>query len=368
MKSYRPAPLVALLVIALSGCGPPAAETTAPTPAAHTAVPAEGPLLQPAIVTTHTAAPGRLALERVTTGKLRARRRVTLKSPAAGLVVTAPREGQQYAAADLLFATDPRPREMELGRARAALEEADYRRRELLLRLQTNLPPEDSSAVTDLARANIRLQAGLPTAEAQLAEAEFNLTQTRLPAPFAGRMADVQIQPGDRVGIGTEIGDLIDENSLEAEFFLLEQELGDLSPGRTVTVSPVARPEWDLPARLDVLNPAVEEDGLLRVRAKLTGQRRRGLYPGMNVTVTVAGRAPELIIVPKAAVLERSGRQLVFVHDAARGQALWQYVTVAYENADRVALSAGVEAGQSVIVSGHLTLDHQSPVQLAARK
>ena len=293
----------------------------------------------------------RLPLRRRANGKLRARRSVIIKARRGGELVVAPVEGNYYRKGTLLLSTDPRPLEIARDRARAARDEAAFRQRDLLLRLTASLPPEDT-ALTELARDNVLIQSGLPTAEAALAAADFDLAQTRLPAPFGGRAADVKVQAGQQIAPGEEVCTLIDPGSLEVEFLLLEQEIAGLDEGRRVIVSPVAQPELQLSAVLDIVNPVVGDGGLLRVRARLraTGQRR--LYPGMNVAVLLEGRAPELVVVPKESVVLRSGRSVVFVYDEEEGVAKWQYVEVAYENDEAVALGEGVEAGQRVIVAG----------------
>ncbi|MEL7161988.1 MAG: efflux RND transporter periplasmic adaptor subunit [Bacteroidota bacterium] len=315
------------------------------------------------LVSLATATAGSLPLRRQATGQLRARREIIVRARQGGPVLTAPLEGNYYGKGDLLLSVDPQPLQLARDRAAAARDEAAFRQRDLQLRIEANLAPGDTS-VTDLARENILIQSGLPAAEVALAEAEFQLGLTRLSAPFAGRAADVKVQPGEQVAIGEEVCTLVDLGSLEAEFRLLEQELPGLRQRGTVYVSPVARPELRLSATLDIVNPRVEEGGLLRVRARLRNYRKADLYPGMNVTVTLEGRSPPAVLVPKAAVVLRSGRTLVFVYDADSGRAKWEYVTVVAENDEAVAISEGVTAGQRVIVGGNLTLDHDSPVRV----
>lgn len=317
------------------------------------------------LVALHSATTGRLPLRRQATGKLRARREVMIKSQASGLVLSAPTEGTYYKKGDLLLATDPRPLELARDRAEAAKEEAAFRQRDLLLRLSTNLAPEDSTSITDLARQNILIQSGLPTAEVALAEAEYQLSLARLKAPFSGRAADVKVQAGRQLSAGEEICTLIDPNSLEAEFSLLEQELAGTQVQGKVFVSPAAHPELRLPATLDILNPRVDDGGLLRARARLRSYADKRLYPGMNVTVTLETQAPSAVLLPKSAVVIRSGRTLVFTYDETAERAKWQYVTVGFENDELVAVTEGVEAGQQVIIAGGLTLDHDSAVRIA---
>jgi RND family efflux transporter MFP subunit len=355
--------LLPLILLFLCACGNSSTDAEAEGKTAQ-ATKTEATQAEIPTVTLHTATTGRLPLRRQATGKLRARREVVLKSRAGGEVLTAPTEGIYYKEGTLLLATDPRPLELARDRATVELEAAAFRERDLLLRLSTNLPPGDSTSITDLARANIHIQSGLPAAEVALAEAEYQLSLAHLYAPFSGRAADVKVQAGARVGPGEEICTLTDPNSLEVEFSLLEQELASTQVQSKVFVSPVANPELRLPATLDILNPKVGSGGLLRVRARLRNYAKARLYPGMNVTVTLETLAPPAILLPKSAVVERSGRTLVFAYDAESGRAKWLYVTVGFENDELLGVVEGVEADQAVIIEGNFTPDHDSRVRV----
>ncbi|NJB84498.1 RND family efflux transporter MFP subunit [Lewinella marina] len=304
---------------------------------------------------------GQLPLRRQTNGNLRARREITISSQIGGVLTLAPVEGKYYRRGDTLAVTDLRPVRLAVDRAMAAREEAAFRHRDLLLRLSINLPPGDT-VLPRLARDNALIQSGLPAAEVALREAHYALTQAIQLAPFAGRAAEVEAQAGQLVGVGEEICTLIDPTSLEAEFTLLEQEIPRLDQGHRITVSPLALPEVKIPATLDIVNPRVNDGGLLRVRARLGNTGSHRLYPGMNVMVTIAGHSDEAVLLPKEALVLRSGRPVVFTYDEESARAKWQYVSVLHENDEMIAVGEGVEPGASVIVSGNLNLDHDARV------
>ena len=349
-------PLICFILV-LGACGnEPSMEEREEAAAQSTTTEAVAPE-----VTIAPARLGTLPLRRQTNGNLRARREITVSSQTGGMLTRAPVEGRYYRQGDTLVATDLRPLQLAVRRAEAAREEAAFRHRDLLLRLNTSLPPGDT-ALPRLARDNALIQSGLPAAEVAIQEAEFALSQAVQLAPFSGRAAEVEAQVGQLVGAGEEICTLIDPASLEAEFTLLEQEIGQLDQRHSVTVSPLALPEVSIPATLDIVNPRVDVGGLLRVRARLGNTGGHRLYPGMNVRVTIAGTSAEAVLLPKEALVLRSGRPLVFTYDAASERAKWQYVTLLHENDEMIAVSEGVEAGAEVIVTGNLNLDHDSRV------
>lgn len=65
-------------------------------------------------------------------------------------------------------------------------------------------------------------------------------------------------------------------------------------------------------------------------------------------------------MVPKKAVVLRSGRQVVFTWED--GKALWNYVTTGAENFDSYVIEEGLRPGQIIIVDGNEDLAHESPV------
>jgi RND family efflux transporter MFP subunit len=302
-----------------------------------------------------------LPLRRRTNGLIRARRQITVKTFAGGELLTAPQEGDYLEKNTALLTIDPRDAQIALARATAARNEADYRHRELLLRMRNAAGTDTLSAIQS---ESMLQQSGLPATEVAVEEAELQLERLTVKAPFAGRVADAKVQAGDLVNLGEEVCTLIDLTSLEAEFSLLEQELGTVKANSRCFVSPASgNTTVRIPALIDILNPKVEEGGLLRARARL-GRIPRGvtLYPGLNVYVTIEEAAPAAVVIPKQAVVIRSGREVVFVYDPDSGRTEWRYVTIAHENDESVAISEGVEAGESVIISGNLTLDHDIPV------
>lgn len=309
-----------------------------------------------------TATTGQLPLRRQANGLLRARREITIKSLTAGLLTTAPQEGKYYTQGHLLAATNTRALELAVKAREVARDEAAFRHRDLLVRMGAAIT---NDTLTSTQQENLLIQSGLPAAEAALNEALFQLDQCQYIAPFGGIAADVKVQENQSVNPGEELCTLIDLNTLEAEFSLLEQEILSIDAKTAIYITPIAQPDLKLPATLDIINPKVDKGGLLRVRARLSALPKGvKLYPGMNVTIVLEGRSPTLVIIPKKAVVLRSGRSVVFTYDPASKRAQWKYVTVSHENDEQVGIAAGLTKGEQVIVSGNLTLDHDSEVAL----
>lgn len=353
--------LLFIILVTIPTCTETAAPPLGEAEATELTSPINAAEVTPLIELT-TATTGRLPLRRQANGLLRARREITIKSLTTGLLTTAPLEGKFYPSGSLLAQTDARALQLAVEAREVARDEAAFRYRDLLLRMAASITGD---SLTTTQRENLRIQSGLPAAEAALNEALFQLDQCWYTAPFGGIAADVKVQENQSVNPGEELCTLIDLNTLEAEFSLLEQEILSIDAKTAIYITPIAQPDLKLPATLDIINPKVDKGGLLRVRARLSALPKGvKLYPGMNVTIVLEGRSPTLVIIPKKAVVLRSGRSVVFTYDPASKRAQWKYVTVSHENDEQVGIAAGLTKGEQVIVSGNLTLDHDSEVAL----
>ncbi len=70
----------------------------------------------------------------------------------------------------------------------------------------------------------------------------------------------------------------------------------------------------------------------------------------------------EALVIPKSAVVLRSGRQVVFTLDGDK--AMWHYVTTGLENLDQYTVTDGLAPGMTVITSGNINLAHETPVKV----
>jgi len=77
------------------------------------------------------------------------------------------------------------------------------------------------------------------------------------------------VEAGQLVNPGQRVATLIDPTSLEAAFLLLEAGIASLGLGRCVRVRPVANLALERYATLGIINPQVDENGLLCVCARL---------------------------------------------------------------------------------------------------
>jgi len=306
-------------------------------------------------------------------GQAEAYRRTALAAQIEGVVRRIPvRENQTVRSGSALVQIDTTEHALGVAQARADLRaaETDYRQQVLF-----DDAIEDPAVRQERERI-ARSRSGLDQAEVRLRQAELQLARTRVAAPFAGRVADLEVVEGQYVTVGTELMTVVDLNPIKVEVQVLEAELGLLADGRRAEVTFAAFPGQVFDGAIETINPVVDPESRTgRVTVLLPNADGR-IKPGMYAEVSLDAEAlPNRVLVPRSAILERGTgqrRTMLFVYEEGpRGPlAKWRYVNPGRENDTHVeilrdGLEQGmVEPGEIVLVDGHHYLAHDTPIRL----
>lgn len=305
-----------------------------------------------------------LVLSVSASGQADAWRRTQLTAEVAGRVDRIPvHESERVGPGELVLAIDPVDHQLALERAEAQLAKADADYREKLL-FDADLP-EDVRAEREQAQ---RLRSGLQEAEIAVKQARLDLERTRVRSPFGGRVASVNVVPGELVGQGAELMTLVDIDPIKVQVQVLEGELTHLRPGGRAQIRFSAFPDEVFVGTIATINPLVaEQTRTAKVTVTVPNPGGRVL-PGMYARVDLeAQRIPDRILVPRSAILERDRRTMLFVYED--GRAKWRYVTTGLENDEYVEILENPETemvapGEVVLTGGHFTLTHDASVRL----
>ncbi len=323
---------------------------------------------------------GDLVISVATTGQIRAEAVADLKAETNGTVeAVLVRPGSRVASGQALVRLDPRPFDLAIREAQAALAEAR-------IRLQGNLA-SDSILLTpgeDRERLkNAVALSGVPAAEVRLERARLDLERAVITAPFSGVVDRVDVAEGSRLSPGQAVATVVDMTRLRVEAQVLEHDLPYIKVGGEAVVTTPGMSGAPVRGRIQALLPLVDtltRSGRVVVTiagrpGSLGAARRAGadpplLQPGMYADLRLeAARLPARILVPTRAVIERDGRPLVFVVKGGRAQ--WVYVVPGRNNGsvmevlpDSATGEIPVLVGDTVLVEGHLTLTHDAPVRV----
>lgn len=205
------------------------------------------------------------------------------------------------------------------------------------------------------------LKSGLKDAEINLREAQINLDNTILRSPITGIVAEVKEKQGDVISAGKELCVVYDARNLELTAKILESDYKHLKIGLIADIYPLAFKDRSFQAYLKEVNPKVDENGMVELKLKL--KDTEGLLPGMNANAIIRVPQAKNIIVPKEALVIKTGRSVVFTYE--NGFAKWKYVEVGLNNGVDIEILSGLNDGDIVIVSENLQLAHEAKVSIA---
>ena len=204
-----------------------------------------------------------------------------------------------------------------------------------------------------------RVKSGYEQQKALYEAAQHDLQQATLTAPMDGRVANLFQKPMNMANTSEAFCRIVSTGGMEVDFNVLESELPLIKIGDKVEVTPYAQASGSVQGSVSEINPLVDANGMVRVRARVSG---RNLFDGMNVRVSVKRAVPDQLVVPKTAVVLRSDRQVLFTLE--NGRAYWNYVRTGLENLTEYTIIDGLEEGKQVIVTGNVNLAHESPVKI----
>jgi RND family efflux transporter MFP subunit len=203
---------------------------------------------------------------------------------------------------------------------------------------------------SDLARAEARVA----QAQAQLDEAQIQLDDAILKAPFAGTVAAINVAPGETIG-GEAPVVLIDVSRFLVKVTVDEVDISKVAVGQPVEVL-IDALGTELPGSVVRLEPLPQGDSAVtayRVTVEIdpTGT---ALKPGMTASATiVADKRTGVVSAPAAAVTEQDGKSIVgVVVTGQNGQRSVEdrEVTTGLRAGEQVEIVSGLSAGEQVVV------------------
>lgn len=266
------------------------------------------------------------------------------------------REGQKLAELDLFRLNNT------LEQRENALQQATLDMQDVLI--GQGYAPDSLDNIPSEIKSLAMIRSGYNSSKSQYEAAQHELSQALLTAPFDGVVANLFDKAHNLAKTGEPFCRVISSASMEVDFTVLESELPLIKVGDRVEVMPYASTAGTCTGSISEINPMVDENGLVRVKAKVNGGGK--LFDGMNVRVSVKRSLEGQMVIPKTAVVLRSGKQVMFVVED--GKAMWKYIHTGLENMTEYTLTNwkadGLEEGMTVIVSGNVNLAHEAPVKV----
>lgn len=318
-------------------------------------------------------------ITQISIGSVQALRTVAVKSQVDGVLAEIHfREGDEVKAGDLLVTLDKRPFENMLHSAQASLAtaqaqlaqaEADEKRYQHLDQQQVVSQEELLQYRTKAETSRAAIQAE----EANLANAQLQLSYAEIRAPISGRTGQLAFHEGALIKANDATAAIVTINQvapISVAYSVPESTLGGVRSALTsgvVKVSIVPHSTSDniaaVTGHLDFVDNSVDPTtGTILLKALFENGDRQ-LWPGefVDVTTTV-GEAKQAVLVPNAAIQNGQGGSQVYVVRADRTVEV-RAVKLGLQLEDSTVLTQGVKSGETVVVDGQLRLVPGSKIE-----
>jgi len=273
-------------------------------------------------------------------------------------------DGNKVTEGQLLFTIEPAPYRIAVDQrralrdgARAALinAEAQLKRTAELLRSNTA-----SQGIYDQRLAEqLQAKATLDHAEAQLEDAELQLSYTRITAPIAGLIGRATVSPGNIVGpeSGT-LATIVNERQIRVLFSVSQAELlnvrRDLRTGEPLAVRLRLADGKLYPekGKVDFIDVTVDPSTDGQMARAVFDNADELLTDGQTVRVIVEGNAPaNAVVVPQPALAIDQTGPYVYVVDS-KGIVEQRRITIDFARDGIISVASGLKEGERVIVQG----------------
>lgn len=266
--------------------------------------------------------------------------------------------GQSVEKGQLLIALDARRQQAALDRAKIQLEDAQRRLDRLK---QSNMQGASTQSALDAATTAKAL------AEVSLIDAQTELEDRYVLAPFAGVVGLTDIEVGDRITLQTQVTTLDDRKQLYINFRAPETSLSVLLNNTIMTVEPWSERNSSLEAKVDQVDSRVsEQDRTIRVRALLKNDED-AFRPGMSFRVNLSLVGQQYAVIPESGLSWGATGAFVWIVQSDKAKKV--AVQIKQRLRGKVLVSGELEEGSRLVVEGIQRLrDGQSVEEHQDRK
>jgi membrane fusion protein (multidrug efflux system) len=231
---------------------------------------------------------------------------------------------------------------------------------------RTQLLARKLIAEEELSRARANYETALhdyDTSKRTTEKAKIHTPITGVILQLARDEDGMPVADGQKVNPGFEVARIAPIDRLIADVDLVGPELARVSVGQNTRIRHYAFEKVPMPGRILRLAPSMDpRTHSFRAEVDVDNARRL-LKPGMFVEVSiVAERRTDVPVVPREAVTQRAGRNVVFVVEGQR--VARRDVSLGLVDDDRIEVIDGLTPGDRVVIRGLETLTDGTKVRV----
>ena len=182
---------------------------------------------------------------------------------------------------------------------------------------------------------------------------------TDLYATRSGYLTRRAVSEGDYVRTGQTLFTIAGLSTVWVELDAYENQIGQIRAGQQAKVMLPARPETELTARVEFVDPFVNpQTRTARVRLTVSNPNNL-LKPGMLVNATLTGAGQHQLVVPETAILWTGKRSVVYVKKSQDNGFTFEFreIEIGPRTSNGYMVLSGLSEGEEIAVSGVFAID-----------
>lgn len=197
--------------------------------------------------------------------------------------------------------------------------------------------------------------------------------RTEILVPMSGTVVERKVYEGQYVKEGDVLFEIADFSKMWFRFDAYERDLGWLQPGQLVEITTPALPGKTFSAPITFIDPNLNDlTRSAKVRVELEnplvgrdGPKRRELFHRLFADGAVKLEIPEVLAVPRSAVLSPGAQPVAYV-DLGGGGYEQRKLKLGRLGDDAWEVLAGLSAGERVVTAGNMLIDAQAQLNQSA--
>jgi len=244
-----------------------------------------------------------------------------------------------------------------------------YKTQQQTAEAAANSARKQYEAQVNAARQNYRAieaaQASLAAAESQLAQAEKNLQDMNIRAPFDGYITSRPVSVGQWVATNNNVATLVHISTVRLQLQVPEQRAAEVKTGMAVTARVAAYPGRDFEGKVHAVVPSVNSNSrAFMVEARFDNPKVE-LRPGMfgNAKLMLPG-TEQGVFAPAKAVFYDNTTDANHIYSISGGVAHLNVVLKGDSEGDQVRILTGLQGNETVAIDNQANLYDGAAVEI----
>jgi multidrug efflux system membrane fusion protein len=278
-------------------------------------------------------------------------------------------EGDRVARGAVLASIRQSDYREKLGQAAAARSEAeaglaqsklDLDRARTLFAANALTKPELDSAIARFDMNRARVESG----RAAAGEANLALRDTALIAPISGVILRRNVERGDLGQPGAVAFTLADTSSVKVKFGVPDTMINSIRIGTPIGITTESMPDQTFAGSVSRISPSADpKSRAFEVELQIANPRGE-LKPGMVASLEINRGGANTLAIPLAAVIRAMAADQYAVYVVESGKVKAQIVDLGDPIGNLVAVRAGLNGGEQIVVSGPALLTEGQSVRV----